>query len=410
MTDNFECMLVSALARDKAFLEETEGYIEEDIFCNQYYCYLFNIVRTYFRASRKLISQNILLHLVKKTAGDVFTQEELPILITAAQNVFESSYDTDFLRTELNDYARTIRTKRALSESLENFNPDNIDNIVKSVAKASESLADDAPLEYISSIGNRELRDEPVETLIPSLDAALDGGIAPGELGLVTAMSSGGKSLLLLNFAWASVIMNRKVLFVTLEDAGDMILKKFDSMFSGMEFRTVKREPSKMLHLKQRFMRHKDLLFVKDYTDSACTIPKLRSLLSHPNMKDLDLLVLDYIDEISCTRHYGDRWQEVEESMRELKKLSLELKLPIWTASQTSAQSWNKENVDLQDTYGGKGKVHVAHIVLVINQTKKEQQDGVLRILVAKQKSGPKGAIIECRTEFKRMRIIDAKG
>ncbi len=407
MTNQFERMLLAALVKEQSFLEETIGYIEEDTFQNQYFSYFYTIINTYFKQSKKLISRDIFVHLFKKTFKQKFSMEEAHILVGLVVDIFNTDYDLAFLKRELSEYTRSTKTKRVLTDSLENFEPDKIDNIVRDLTKASKTFDDELPIEYISSIGQREMRDEPISTLIPALDAALDGGIAPGELGFVNAQTGGGKSLLLINFAWAAVIMKRKVLFVTLEDSGDMVLKKFDSMFSGMEFKTLKRNPSKILQLKQRFMKHKNLLYIKDFTSGDCTINKIRSAISR--LKGIELIVLDYIDEIGCTKHRGDRWQEVEDSARELKAVAAELRIPIWTASQTAAHSFYKESPDLKDTYGGKGKVHIAHIVLVICQTEEELQNGTLRIKVAKQKSGPKGAMIECRAEFKRMRIFDAQ-
>ncbi len=402
-------MLLAALVKDKNFLEETEGYVDEEVFSNEYYSYFFKIINSYFKARRDTISFDIFLHLVKKTAKDVFSQEELAVLDQTAEKVFDASYDIGFLKIELGDYVRRIKTRNTLLKSIDDFDDVSIDDIAKNIEQATKEFADDAPLEYINSIGNREFRDEPISTMITGLDTALDGGISAGELGIVTAMSSGGKSLLLLNLAYSGVIHDKKVLYITLEDSGDMVLKKFDSIFSGLEFKTVKRHPSKVASMKPRLMRHANKLFVKDYTSGGCSIGKIRSLLSKPNMRDTDLLILDYIDELPCTNHRGDRWQEVEDSTRELKKMAHELQIPVWTATQTSSSSYYKENVDLQDTYGGKGKIHVAHIVLVICQTKEELKNGVLRIRVAKQKSGPKGAVIECTAKFNKMRIVDAK-
>lgn len=407
MTHQFERMLLAALVKERSFLEETVGYIEEDTFRNQYFGYFFDIISNYFKQSKRLISYDIFVHLIQKTFTQRFSKVEIPIIADLIIEVFSASYDLLFLKRELSEYTRSTKTKKVLVESLENFDSDNIDGIVKDLTKASKTFDDEIPTEYVHSIGRREIRDEPISTLIPTLDMALDGGISPGELGFVNAQTGGGKSLLLINFAWAAVIMKRKVLYVTLEDSGDMVLKKFDAIFSGMEFKTLRRNPNIVLQLKQRFMKHKDLLYIKDFTSGDCTISKLHSTISR--LKDIELVVLDYIDEIGCTNRRGDRWQEVEDAARELKAIAAELRIPIWTASQTAAHSFYKESPDLKDTYGGKGKVHIAHIVLIICQTEEELQNGVLRIKVAKQKSGPKGAMIECRAEFKRMRIFDAR-
>jgi len=62
----------------------------------------------------------------------------------------------------------------------------------------------------------------------------------------------------------------------------------------------------------------------------------------------------------------------------------------------------------LRDTYGGKGKVHIAHIVLTVCQTEDELKNNKLRLLVSKQKAGPKGGVISCNINLAKVRIWDA--
>jgi replicative DNA helicase len=246
-----------------------------------------------------------------------------------------------------------------------------------------------------------------VPTGLNSLDTQISGGLSPGEFGVISAQTSGCKSTMLLNFAWGAVMDGKKVLVITLEDSQDTVLMRFDSLFSHQEFILFRRDPKRSATLKKKVAKHKDLLYVKDYSSGVCTPAKIRGLLS--SMDGIDLVVVDYLDELGGGGKRKDRWQEVEDGARQLKAMAHELKIPLWTATQTSASSYGKEFAGLQDIYGGKGKAHIAHIVLTIVQTDDERKADRLRILVSKQKAGPKGGIIDCRVDLSKCRIYDAK-
>lgn len=404
----FEKLLLSALVKDKQFLDESIGYIDDDIFQNQYYKYFFFIIETYYKKCKDTISYDTFIYLLQNTIkSQNFHKEESPIIAELFLGIFNAKYDISFIKSELSNYIKERKFKKTLSEGLRDFDVNNIESILTKLKDVSNYNPDDEkPIEYTGSINNRNIRPQPIPTQIGSLDAKLGGGIAPGEFGLINAQTGGCKSTLLLNFAWGGVLDKRKVLFVTLEDAIDTVMQRFDSIFSNIDFIKFRKDPEESKKLKAKLEKHKDLLYIKDFTGGKFTVSKLRSLIA--SMKGIELIVVDYLDEIGGNSKRGNRWEEVEDSARELKDLAKELNIPIWTASQTSAASYGREHVGLKDTYGGKGKVHIAHIVLTVCQTDDELKNNKLRIVVSKQKAGPKGGVVNCGINLAKVRIYDA--
>ncbi len=409
MNPQFEKLLLSALLKDKQFLDKSIGYIDDDIFQNQYYRYFFFIIETYYKKRRNTISYDTFIYLLQKTiSSQNFHKEESHIITELLLGIFNAKYDIKFIKTELSSYIKERKFKKTLTNANKDFNINKIESIlVKLKNIGNYNPEDDKPIEYTSSINNRKIRPQPIPTQIASLDAELGGGIAPGEFGLINAQTSGCKSTLLLNFAYGAVLDKRKVLFVTLEDSIDTVMQRFDSLFSNIEFIKFRENPEESRKLKAKLEKHKNLLYIKEYISGNFTVPKLRSLIS--NIGGIELIILDYLDEVGCTNKRGDRWQEVEDSARQLKDLAKEMCIPMWTASQTSAASYGREHVGLKDTYGGKGKVHIAHIVLTINQTEEELKKNKLRIVVSKQKAGKKGGVIDCGINLAKVRIYDAR-
>lgn len=403
----FEKLLLSALLKDRQFLKETMGVIDDDIFTNQYLKYFYNILNMYYNKNFDTIPFDIFKYYLQKTIKtQQFAKEELPIISDLVIQIFNIDFDINFIKAELGEHIKKNKLRDILLNN-RNFDVNNIGTLLEDIQNVSNyDPEEEKAMEYTSSLHLRSLRNTPIATLLTALDAQIGGGIAPGEFGLIAAQTGGCKSTFLLNFAWAAVMRRKKTLFITLEDSRDTVFQRFDSLFSNQEFILFRRDPAKSLNLKNKVLKHKDLLHVKDYSSGICTVSKIRSLVS--GMNGIELIIVDYLDELGGAKR-TDRWQEVEDSARQLKALANDLKIPIWTATQTSASSYGKEFVGLQHIYGGKGKAHISHIVLTVVQTDEERLNNKIRILISKQKAGPKGAVIECLVDLTKVRIFDSK-
>jgi replicative DNA helicase len=408
LNTQFEKLLLSALLKDKQFLNESISYIDDDIFQNQYYRYFFFIIETYHKKCKDIIPYDTFIFLLHKTVNSQgFHKEESSIITEHVTGIFNTKYDINFIKEELSSHIKTRKFKKRLSQAIKDFDINKVENILSDLKNINKYSPDNnKPVEYVSSLNNRKLRPLPIPTKINSLDNKLSGGIAPGEFGLINAQTGGCKSTLLLNFAWGAVMDKKKVLFVTLEDSIETVMQRFDSLFSNLDFIIFRKDPDKSKTLLKKVEKHKNLLYIKDFTDGNFSVSKLSSIIS--SMKDIDIIILDYLDEIATVSKRDSRWQEVEDAARELKTLANETNIPIWTASQTAASSYGKEFVGLRDTYGGKGKIHIAHIVLTVCQTEDELKNNKLRLLVSKQKAGPKGGVISCNINLAKVRIWDA--
>ncbi len=405
----FEKILLGVLLKEEDFLNETMGYIDENTFTNEYYKYFFTLIKTYYEKYYKIIPFETFKYLLSNTIENQgFADEEMEIIIELVSDIFTLEYDMNFVKEEIGDHVKVSNFKKIFNTANQNFKLGDVEKYIEELhAVQNYDPNDNAPLEYTSTLHLRSLNQTPIPTLIGDLDTKIGGGIVPGEFGLVSAQTGGCKSTMLLNFTWGAVMGKAKTLFITLEDSRDTVLQRFDSLFSNQEFVNFRRDPKHSLTLKNKVAKHQGLLYVQDFSSGVCTVGKIRSVMSQ--MKGLKLVVVDYLDELCGTTSRGDRWQEVEDAARQLKALAKEMNIPIWTATQTSAASYGKEFVGLENIYGGKGKAHIAHIVLSLAQTKQEIKEGKLRILISKQKSGPKGGTVKCVVDLSKFKIYDAK-
>jgi replicative DNA helicase len=90
---------------------------------------------------------------------------------------------------------------------------------------------------------------------------------------------------------------------------------------------------------------------------------------------------------------------------RELRALAYELRLPIWTASQTNKDALNKEFVDWNAVADSSKKVMVADAVVILLQTLAEKKQKSARLFFAKNRFGGDKFDVKVRLDWSRSTI-----
>lgn len=175
------------------------------------------------------------------------------------------------------------------------------------------------------------------------LDAALGGGFAPGNLIIIGARPSVGKSAFMLNTIEKALERNSnmRVDLFSLEMTKKEVLRRMISMRTGLDSYRLKNS-NKLLDNKQKeqvkkaieHYRNKD---IRVYQDS-----ELENIIGVIKSRSADkaigeyLVAIDYLGLIKLTKKQRDRRLEIEEITRELKVLASDLQIPIILLSQLS--------------------------------------------------------------------------
>jgi replicative DNA helicase len=214
---------------------------------------------------------------------------------------------------------------------------------------------------------------------VEPLDRLLDGGMTRGELAVVAAESSGGKSVVLLQSALRAARDGKKVVVFSLEMPARQVLHRMACNLCGKTIpRTFPREPNRII-LNAALAALQALdgmpLIIRDDLFSLGDITRQIRLLAAAGK--CDLAVIDYLQLV---QNKGDnREQAVSEIARDFKVLAGESKVAIFTASQLNDDGRLRESRAI-----GQHADTVLHIV----------KEG---IEVAKQRNGPRGDLAHCR-------------
>jgi hypothetical protein len=155
----FEKLLLTAFVKDEKFLKETMGYVEEDNFDNQYFRYFYLIIETYYRKYGKRIPFDIFKYMLQNTLHKQnFDKDELPLVSSLVVDLFNSSYDVNFIRQELGNQIKKNRLRQILDQHSNNLDINNIEVLLEEVSNINSYDPDeDKPLEYTSSLHRRSL-------------------------------------------------------------------------------------------------------------------------------------------------------------------------------------------------------------------------------------------------------------
>ncbi len=227
---------------------------------------------------------------------------------------------------------------------------------------------------------------------IRALDDITDG-LAPGNLVLLAAQTSMGKSSLAIQVATHNA-EHGHVLYVTYEmtpaDTGKHTWAQVTDLglseaaaFLDSESLAGAREAHNVL----------DLTVYKHYPDAARLLHEVRSLHAR---KPLSLVVVDYIQKVPAPegRRYGTREQEVAEVSRLLKELAIRCDVAVLAAAQLNRGAVGRRPslADLRES----GALE-ADSDLVVFIHKNERTDTWADLIVDKNRMGP---LDECRLRW----------
>lgn len=237
-----------------------------------------------------------------------------------------------------------------------------------------------------------------VPTGFTKLDSLLTG-LHPGELILIGARPSMGKTSFAINIAtYAGLAAKRSVAFFSLEMPREQIAMRMLCSEAGVDMQHVRQGVLSMGEWDQLINAINPLAASRIYIDDTAGITptQLRSRCRRLMMDHgLDLIVLDYLGLMRIDGKAENRQLEVSEISRSLKAIALELKVPLVACAQLSrapvARSDKRPQLsDLRDS----GSIEQdADVVMFLHREAyfdpSSEDKNIGEVIVAKQRNGP---------------------
>lgn len=233
-----------------------------------------------------------------------------------------------------------------------------------------------------------------VQTGLVDLDRQI-GGLKPGELILVGARPSVGKTAFAVTVGENVARAGLKVGLLSLEMTRDQISMRRVLGEAGVSIQQIRRKDERAIEKVVKAMGRMQgrAFFVDDtFTSTAAQVrAKVRQLIQRRGQ--LDLVIVDYLGLMSGTGRAENRVQEVSELSRSLKIMAKDLKVPVLALSQLNRQSEHRDGKrpQLSDLRDSGSLEQDADVVLLLHRAGLDAEEAEL--IVAKQRNGPTGSI-----------------
>ena len=172
---------------------------------------------------------------------------------------------------------------------------------------------------------------------IPSGFSLLDKyttGFNKSDLVLIGARPAMGKTSFALNIARNMAVAGRKVVFFSLEMPKEQLAQRVlatEARVEGSKFRTGLIESNEWDRIAQAASALSNIELYFDDT-STITVPLMKARIRR--MKNVDAVIVDYLQLMTGTKRTENRVQEVSEITRSLKLMAKELHIPVIVCSQ----------------------------------------------------------------------------
>jgi len=239
-------------------------------------------------------------------------------------------------------------------------------------------------------MGPRELGLNRQPTYLPGVDQFIAGGLEPGDLGVVVGSPGFGKTRTLVHIAGRAIGLGRKsVMFCTLELSASGVQERFD-----LHFRKSEGGPT-WGHICRAF-DDGARLDIRDYSNDPCTINGLRAHVERSAARGLkyDLLCLDHLNlivpKLAGQGEAAEMYMAYGLIAADLRKIAQDFELVLWTAAIASREGHRKmleggviETGDIGESFR---IAYVSDVILSVNQTLANREDGVARLHLAKNR------------------------
>ena len=232
-------------------------------------------------------------------------------------------------------------------------------------------------------------------------------GLQKRSVIIIAGRPGSGKSAFALNVALNAAINEKKsVAFFSLEMGAEEVVSRMFGCVGKIDGDVLKTGKLKNTDWKKWNEAMSELSDTKFYLDDSggMTVSEIRRKCRKlKNSEDgLDLIVIDYLQLLtSSTKYAGQRVQEVSEISRDIKKLAMELEVPVIALAQLSRSIEQRRGEDskpkLSDLRESGAIEQDADIVLFLHSDEYGKYNNNLNrkvdLLIAKHRAGSTGTV-----------------
>ena len=308
--------------------------------------------------------------------------------------------DLDYIKNEFKDFCINQNLKGVILRSVDLLQAgsyDRIKDLVDSAMKVGTET--NLGMDYIEDfdIRTEELNRKTVPTKWNPINDLMDGGLGPGELGVVVAPSGVGKTWILTAIGAEAVRRGLSVVHYTMELSEHYVGARYDTVFTQIPSTELK---EKKEEVKGKISNLKGKLLIKYFPPKGVSVKKLQQHIEKMVTLDNkpDVIIVDYADLLLSHSNKSDStYAEQGGVYIDLRGMSGELEIPIWTASQTNRSAIDSEVIEADKIADSYAKVMNADFIMSWSRKSKDKLNDTARAHIMKNRFGPDGITFPCK-------------
>ena len=409
---HFQEKIFQGLLTDHNWASQMVEVMHCDFFELRYLVYLSEKYFAYFQKYRCFPTPQLLIQIVKEDLADdhdLLLKEQIIDYLHRLRSEPDMG-DIQYVKDRALDFCKRQTFKEALETAVDLIGKDKYESVVELMKDAvAVGMPNGVGHVFFDDIEARFVKHSRVviPTGLPRLDAhdILRGGLGKGELGVITANTGVGKSHWLVAMGANAMKAGKNVVHYSFELSEEAVGTRYDSNLCDIDSNEIFENKEKVLDIYKESEFGK--LIIKEYPTGAASILTIKNHLDKLLLKDFkpSLIVIDYADIMRSTRQYDSLRHELKLIYEELRNLAMELKIPVWTASQANRDSANSDIVGLENMSEAYAKAMVSDVVISLSRKATEKACGSGRLYIAKNRAGRDGLLFPINIDTARSKF-----
>jgi len=389
---SFQAKLIASLLTNRQFLEQIGDILEPSYFESEANKWLVDEIKKYFIKYKKLPTLEVLKITLDSEENDILRVSVIEDLKNAYKH-FEAS-DLEFVQEKTLDFCKNQKIKDAIIQSVDLIQSGDYESIKSLVDDALKAGSErDIGHIYLDMFDERyeESARKTVGTPWEIINDLTDGGLGPGELGVIVAPAGIGKSWVLSSIGAGAVKDGKKVVHYTLELNDAYVGLRYDSVFSGYASQNLKFHTD---DVKSKLDQLDGELVIKYYPTKTASVQTIGAHLQRMITlgHGVDVIILDYADLLRDTNKFTTEVRHVLGNIYEdLRGLAGEYEIPCWTASQANRSALDEDVIEAQKIAESYAKIMTADFVMSLSRKVGDKIANTGRFHVIKNRFGPDG-------------------